>query len=76
MVFDRVRKLISEQLEIDEDTVSETSDLISDLEADSLDIVQMLIQLEQEFGLEFEDEEIKTIHTVGDVVRFIETKKK
>ncbi|HOB64531.1 MAG: acyl carrier protein [Clostridiales bacterium] len=72
MIFQKVKKLIAEQLGIPADDITEDSDFINDLNADSLDIVQMLISLESEFGLEFGDDEIKAIKTVGDVVKFIE----
>lgn len=75
MVFEKVKSLIAEQLGISEDDISEESSFVNDLGADSLDIVQMLISLEKEFGIVFGDEEIKTIKSVGDAVKFIDTHK-
>lgn len=72
----KLKDLIAGQLDIDGESVSETSNLVQDLGADSLDIVQMLILLEKEFGVEFEEEEIKNIKTVGDVVNYIKLKQK
>lgn len=72
MTLQKVKKLIAEQLGISADSISEASDLINELNADSLDIVQMLISLENEFGIEFDDDEIKILKTVGDVVKFID----
>lgn len=73
-MFEKVRNLIAEQLYIDAETVKEDSGFVEDLKADSLDIVQMLFALENEFGVTFDDEEIKGIKTVGDAVRLIQSK--
>ncbi len=70
-MFEKVRKLIAEQLGIEESKIKETSDFITDLQADSLDIVQMLIAMETEFGIEFDDSEMQNVKTVADVVAFI-----
>lgn len=75
MVFDRVKELIADQLMIDESEISLESEFIKDLNADSLDLVQMLITLEKEYGVTFTDDEIKSVKTVGDVVKFIESGK-
>lgn len=75
MIFDNVKKLIAEQLMIDESEVTMESDFIADLNADSLDLVQLLILLEKEYGVSFSDEEIKSVKTVGDVIAFIEKNK-
>lgn len=72
MISEKVKKMIAEQLGLDPASVTDTSDLINELNADSLDIVQMLISLETEFGIEFDDQELKSIKTVGDVIKFIE----
>lgn len=73
-MLEKVSKLIAEQLGIDPASVQPESDLIGDLKADSLDIVQMLMTMEQEFGVEFDDVEILGLKTVGDVVRFLESR--
>lgn len=75
VVLDKVKSLIGKQLGISESDITEESALVNDLGADSLDIVQMLISLEKEFGIVFGDDEIKTIKTVGDAVKFIDTHK-
>ena len=72
MVFERVKKLLAEQLMADEATITMEAKLTDDLGADSLDLVQMLIIMEKEFGLSFTDEQMQSIKTVGDVVKFIE----
>ncbi|NLZ38131.1 MAG: acyl carrier protein [Firmicutes bacterium] len=70
-VFDEVISLISDQLTVDEDELTmETS--FEDLNADSLDIVELVMALEEKFNLEISDDELESIKTVGDVVRYIE----
>lgn len=72
MVFEKVRALLAEQLDIEEDKISEGTDIIEDLGADSLDVVELMMTLEQEFDLVIADESIHDLHTVGDVTKFIE----
>lgn len=70
-IFGKIRSLISEQLDIDEEKItSETT--FEDIEADSLDVVELVMALEEEFDLEIADEEVEKIKTVGDIVRYIE----
>ena len=73
MVYEKVCQLISYQLGIDEDKISATSDIFEDLGADSLDVVDLMMYLETEFGLTIEDDQVQDFHTVGDVVSFIES---
>ena len=75
MVFDKVKAMIADQLMIDESEITLESDFVKDLNADSLDLVQMLIMLEKEYGITFTDDEIKSVKTVGDVVGYIENGK-
>lgn len=70
--FERIRELLAEQLDIDEDKITMDSDILEDFEADSLDVVDMVMTLEDEFGIEVPDEQIENFHTVGDVVRYVE----
>lgn len=72
MIFDRVRSILAEQLDIDEDTITLESLIIEDLGADSLDIVDLVMSLEDEFDTEIPDEAIEGIKTVGDIVHYIE----
>lgn len=72
MVFERVREIICDQLDLDEDRVTMDSNLLEDFDADSLDIVDLSMTLEDEFGLEMPDDKIEDFHIVGDVVRYIE----
>ncbi len=75
MIFEKLKEIIAEQLEIDAATVTLETRLGEDLNADSLDIVEMLMALEDEFGVDIPDEEIEKMKTVGDVVSYIENNK-
>ncbi len=70
-MFDKVKKIIVEQLGVDEDDVTMEASFIDDLGADSLDIVELIMALEEEFDLEIPDSEAEKISTVGDVVEYI-----
>jgi len=70
-VFEKVRKIIAEQLGVEEDEITMESSFIDDLGADSLDIVELIMALEEEFDLEIPDSEAEKISTVGDVVEYI-----
>ena len=71
--FERIRAFLAEQLDIDEEKITMDSDLMEDFDADSLDLMDMIITLEDEFGLdEVPDEVVAGFHTVGDVVRYVE----
>lgn len=72
MVFDKVKELIAEQLDVDADTVTVTSSIQDDLGADSLDVVDLVMSLEEEFDMEIPDEAVANIKTVGDIVKYIE----
>ena len=71
MIFEKVRKIIVEQLGVEEDDVTMESSFIDDLGADSLDIVELIMALEEEFDLEIPDNEAEKIATVGDAVEYI-----
>lgn len=71
MVFEKVKKLIVEQLGVEEDDIAMESSFIDDLGADSLDIVELIMALEEEFNLEIPDNEAEKITTVGDAVEYI-----
>ena len=74
MYFERVRDIISKQLDIDPATITMTSRLIDDLKADSLDIVELIMDLEQEFNIEIPDEELPKVQTVADIVGYLDKK--
>ena len=76
MSFEKVKKLLAEQLNIDADTITLKSKVIEDLGADSLDVVEMLMVLEDEFNITVSDEESLQLKTVGDIVKIIDDKTK
>lgn len=71
MTFDRIREIIAEQLGIDADTITMESSFVDDLGADSLDIVSLIMAMEEEFGIEFAEDDADKIKTVGDAVNYI-----
>lgn len=72
MIFDKVKAILVDQLDLEEDAVTLESSIIDDLGADSLDIVDLVMSLEDEFDTEIPDEAIEGIKTVGDIVHYIE----
>ncbi|GAA0495385.1 acyl carrier protein [Salinibacillus aidingensis] len=70
-VFERVKKVIVDQLEVDEAKVTMEASFSDDLEADSLDVVELVMELEDEFDMEISDEDAEKIATVGDAVDYI-----
>ena len=72
-VYDKVKAVIVEQLNVEEDDVIEDASFVDDLGADSLDIVELVMALEEEFGVSIPDEQAESIKTVGDAVSFIQT---
>ena len=70
-MFERVKQIIADQLGIDENEIAMESSFIDDLGADSLDIVELIMALEEEFNIEIPDEEAEKISTVGDIVEYI-----
>ncbi len=75
MVFEKVRAILSEQFDVEEDTVTNETKIADDLGADSLDVVDLLMSIEDEFEIEIPDSEIENVKTVGDLVKYIETHK-
>ena len=71
-VFERIREMLAEQLEIEPEKITMESDILEDFEADSLDVVDMVMSLEDEVGIEIPDEQVENLRTVGDVVRYVE----
>ncbi|WXR61916.1 acyl carrier protein [Peptostreptococcaceae bacterium AGR-M142] len=75
-MFEKVRDIIVDQLGLDNgDEVTPTTSLINDLEADSLDAVEIMMAVEDEFDIEVPDEEAEKFQNIGDIVKFIEAKK-
>ena len=74
--FDRLKKIIVEQLGVDDDEVNLEASFVEDLNADSLDLVELIMSLEEEFGMEISDEDAERIQKVSDAVEFIEEHQK
>lgn len=70
-MFEKIKKIVVEQLGVEEDEIAMESSFIDDLGADSLDIVELIMALEEEFDLEIPDSEAEKISTVGDIVDYI-----
>ena len=75
MVFDKIKEIIIEQLQVEESEITMDTNLMKDLSADSLDAVEIIMAIEDEYGIEIPDEEAETIQTVADLVRFVEENK-
>ncbi len=71
-MFEKVRDVIVEELDVDKENVSETSHIINDLDADSLDVVELVMALEETFDIKVDDDSVQSLRTVQDVVDYIE----
>ena len=72
MVFDKINEIIIEQLSVEEDDITMDTHLMKDLEADSLDAVEIIMAIEDEYGIEIPDEVAEKFQTVGDLVHYVE----
>ena len=73
-VFETVKSIIVDQLDVEEDKVTMDADIQNDLGADSLDIVDLVMSFEEEYDIEIPDDQVENIKTVGDIVKYIEDK--
>ena len=73
MLFEKVRDILSEQLEIDPETITLDTNIIDDLDADSLDFVEMITSIEDEFNITIVDEKVGDFKTIRQVVEYLET---
>ena len=71
-VADRVKKIIVDQLGVEDELVTPEASFVDDLGADSLDTVELVMALEEEFGIEIPDEDAEKIHTVGDALEYVQ----
>ena len=74
-IFEKVKAIVVEQLGVEEENVKEEATFVDDLSADSLDIVELVMQIEEEFDIEIADADAEKIVTVGDVVEYIKNNK-
>lgn len=72
MIFEKVKSIIAEQLDLDPESITYDSSITDDLGADSLDVVDIVMSFEDEFGVEIPDDAVETIRTVADIVKYIE----
>ena len=72
MIFEKVRDALASQFELDPATVTMDTNLIDDLGADSLDVVELIMELEDEFGVTISDEAAAELYTVGRIVEYLE----
>ena len=75
MIFDEIKDIIIDKLQVDESEVTMDTNLMKDLSADSLDAVEIIMAIEEEYGIEIPDEDAETFQTVGDLVRYVEENK-
>ena len=72
MVFEKVKQMLAERLDVDENELTMETNIAKDLDADSLDVVELLMTIEDEFSIEIPDEEIENIRTIGELAAYIE----
>lgn len=72
IMFEKIKEIIIEQLNVEEDLITMDTHLMKDLEADSLDAVEIIMGIEDEFGIEIPDEEAEKFQTVSDLVNYVE----
>ncbi len=74
MTFEKITEILDEQLDADRDAMTMETKIADDLGADSLDLVDLLMSVEDEFGIEIPDEDVENIQTIGDIVDYINSK--
>ena len=72
MLFEKIKSIIAAQLDIDPESITYESSITDDLGADSLDVVDLVMSFEDEFGIEIPDDAVENIRTVSDIVKYIE----
>ena len=70
-IFNKIKDMIADNFDVDKDKITEDTNFMNDLDADSIDLVEFILQLEDEFGAEIPDDEAEKIKTIGDAVSYI-----
>ncbi len=74
-MFEEIKNQIAELLNVEPEKITAESNLITDLKADSMDIATLLLELEEKYGTEISEDDMDSLQTVGDIVKYLETKK-
>lgn len=74
MILEKIKAILSEQFDVEEDEITNETNIADDLGADSLDVVDLIMSIEDEFEVEIPDEDVEGIKTVEDIVKYIEPK--
>ena len=74
MIFETIKKVLSQQFEVSMQSITEDTNIVDDLGADSLDIVELIMSMEDEFGLSISDEEAAELTTVGKLIDYVEAR--
>ncbi|KAA8790124.1 acyl carrier protein, partial [Lactobacillus crispatus] len=72
-IFNKIKDMIADNFDVDKDKITENTNFMDDLDADSIDLVEFILQLEDEFGAEIPDDEAEKIKTIGDAVSYIKS---
>ena len=75
-MIEQIKEMLAKQLRVDASTITESTNILEDLKADSLDIVEMLMTIEDKYGINVPDEDVSSLKTVGDVAKYIESNNK
>lgn len=70
-IFNKIKDMIADNFDVDKDEITEDTNFMNDLDADSIDLVEFILQLEDEFGAEIPDDEAEKIKTIGDAISYI-----
>ena len=70
-IFNKIKDMIADNFDVDKDKITEDTNFMDDLDADSIDLVEFILQLEDEFGAEIPDDEAEKIKTIGDAVSYL-----
>ncbi len=76
MIFEKVKAALAEELNVEPEKITPEADVVVDLGADSLDVVQLIMRLEDEFGMQIPDEDMASFKTVDSIVKYLEAKQK